>query len=121
MRAMKDSSIEWIGEIPEEWEASKLKYISSIYTGNSIKDEEKENTLGKAVDKLAEHGVILNEALKEAIKKLYKYTCSEEGVRHGGTEYVQTDASDAKFMIVTCSAILNYLIEKWEKAKKEVV
>lgn len=26
MRKMKDSGIEWIGEIPEEWEVSKIKY-----------------------------------------------------------------------------------------------
>lgn len=32
-RAMKDSGIEWIGEIPEEWEAIKIKYISSISRG----------------------------------------------------------------------------------------
>lgn len=41
MRKMKDSGIEWIGEIPEDWEVCKLKNISDIYTGNSIKDNEK--------------------------------------------------------------------------------
>ena len=29
-RAMKDSGIAWIGEIPEEWEIRKLKYCSSF-------------------------------------------------------------------------------------------
>ena len=29
-RAMNDSGIAWIGEIPEEWEVSKLKYCSSF-------------------------------------------------------------------------------------------
>lgn len=28
-RKMKDSGIEWIGEIPEEWKTTKIKYISS--------------------------------------------------------------------------------------------
>ncbi len=41
MRAMKDSGVEWIGEIPEAWEVRRLKYCASMYTGNSIKDEEK--------------------------------------------------------------------------------
>ncbi len=27
-RAMKDSGIEWIGEIPEDWKLSKVKYVS---------------------------------------------------------------------------------------------
>lgn len=30
MRKMKDSGIEWIGEIPEGWEVSKLKYLSTF-------------------------------------------------------------------------------------------
>ena len=29
-RKMKDSGIEWIGEVPEEWEVSKIKHISTI-------------------------------------------------------------------------------------------
>lgn len=30
MRAMKDSGIEWIGEIPQEWETKKLKYCVDL-------------------------------------------------------------------------------------------
>ncbi len=40
---MKNSNIQWIGEIPDNWEVSKFKYVSTIYTGNSIKDEHKSN------------------------------------------------------------------------------
>lgn len=40
-REMKDSGIEWIGEIPREWEISKTKYIaSSMYKGNGITKED---------------------------------------------------------------------------------
>lgn len=38
----KDSGIAWIGEIPGEWEVCRLKDTSSLYTGNSIKDEKKD-------------------------------------------------------------------------------
>lgn len=41
MREMKNSGIEWIGEIPVEWNIIKCKYVASLYTGNSIKDENK--------------------------------------------------------------------------------
>lgn len=43
---MKNSGVEWIGEIPEHWEVKRLKYISSVqsgitlgktYTNNSLK------------------------------------------------------------------------------------
>ena len=29
-RKMKDSGIEWIGEIPEDWKISKIKYVSNL-------------------------------------------------------------------------------------------
>ena len=34
-REMKDSGVEWIGEIPREWEVVKLKKIAKIQTGNT--------------------------------------------------------------------------------------
>jgi type I restriction enzyme S subunit len=30
---MKDSGVEWIGEIPEGWEVMKVKYTSNVYNG----------------------------------------------------------------------------------------
>nr|WP_321435438.1 restriction endonuclease subunit S [uncultured Campylobacter sp.] len=35
-RAMKDSGIEWIGEIPEDWSISKYKYYSDNRMGETI-------------------------------------------------------------------------------------
>ena len=32
MRAMKDSGIEWIGQIPQEWETKKLKFLVNLRT-----------------------------------------------------------------------------------------
>lgn len=34
MREMKDSGIEWIGEIPCSWEIQRLRFLCSITTGN---------------------------------------------------------------------------------------
>lgn len=42
---MRDSGIEWIGEIPSTWTVCRMKDIASLYTGNSIKDEEKQKYL----------------------------------------------------------------------------
>ncbi len=33
-REMKDSGIEWIGEIPREWKLRRLRYMCNILTGN---------------------------------------------------------------------------------------
>jgi type I restriction enzyme S subunit len=37
---MKDSGIEWIGEIPSHWEVKRLKHISESINGYSFKSEE---------------------------------------------------------------------------------
>lgn len=37
---MKDSGIEWLGEIPEHWEVKRLKYVLKINSGEGIKSEE---------------------------------------------------------------------------------
>lgn len=33
---MKDSGVEWIGEIPEHWEAKRLKHFSSVQSGVTL-------------------------------------------------------------------------------------
>ncbi|MBI3137900.1 MAG: restriction endonuclease subunit S [Sphingobacteriales bacterium] len=42
---MKDSGVEWIGEIPKHWEIKKLKFIGSIKYGLGQPPKEKENGL----------------------------------------------------------------------------
>ena len=37
---MKDSGIDWIGEIPEDWEVKKLKHIAFMRSGEMIKPED---------------------------------------------------------------------------------
>jgi type I restriction enzyme, S subunit len=38
---MKDSGSEWIGDIPKHWNISKFKYVSSLYSGNSLNENQK--------------------------------------------------------------------------------
>lgn len=37
---LKDSGVEWLGEIPKHWEIKKLKYIIKIYSGEGIKSDD---------------------------------------------------------------------------------
>ena len=39
-RDMKDSGIEWIGEIPREWEVSSLKHLGQFINGYAFKPEQ---------------------------------------------------------------------------------
>lgn len=41
---MKDSGIEWLGEIPEHWETSPLKYLGKFINGFSFKSTDFEST-----------------------------------------------------------------------------
>ena len=41
-RIMKDSRNMWIGSVPQEWQVKRLKHCANLYTGNSIKDEDKD-------------------------------------------------------------------------------
>ena len=55
--------------------------------------------------------------LVEAFRKLYGYTSDEKGIRHSLLEETASVAEeDARFMIVACSAFLNLLIVKADKA-----
>ena len=49
MTRMKDSGIEWIREVPEEWGITKLKYICRMQSGNNLTSLEisSENDGGK--------------------------------------------------------------------------
>jgi len=40
---MKDSGVEWIGEIPEHWEVKKLRFLCKIETGNKDTQDSDEN------------------------------------------------------------------------------
>lgn len=45
----KDSGVEWLGEIPSEWEVKKLKFVSSIIMGQSPENNEiNQNQAGMA-------------------------------------------------------------------------
>lgn len=48
MRKMKDSGIEWIGEIPEDWEVGRVKNIAELISGYAF-DSEDLNIEGKNI------------------------------------------------------------------------
>lgn len=76
-----------------------------------------ENTLGKALNKLEEKGLNINNQLKTGFDKIYAYTNDKEsGIRHAIVQQPnEPDFSDAKYMLVSCSSFINYLIIKAEK------
>lgn len=74
-------------------------------------------TLGDALKLIAKtKKVDLHGALKDAFSSLYGYTSDAEGIRHALLDEPNLHFEDAKFMLVSCSAFINYLIAKSSKA-----
>jgi len=70
-------------------------------------------TLGQALSKMEqEYG--LNGALKSSFSSLYGYASDQEGIRHALTEKSDVSFAFAKFMLVNCTAFVNYLIDEYE-------
>ncbi|MEM2105435.1 MAG: hypothetical protein QXV21_03065 [Candidatus Bathyarchaeia archaeon] len=92
--------------------------ISAVEAICRIIANDKNATLGKALNIIEKKGKIeLHKALKDAFDHLYGYTSSAEGIRHSLLEEkVSLNFEDAKFMLVSCSAFINYLISKAVKA-----
>ena len=69
-------------------------------------------TLGEALSNI-EKTYGLHGALKSAFSALYGYTSDGGGIRHSMTEKdITVNFEDAKFMLVSCSAFINYLKTK---------
>lgn len=86
---------------------SAVEAICEIITGQSGR----EATLGSMLKKLESNGVAIHGGLKTAFNALYGYTSDANGIRHAGD--IGGSAStfeEAKFMLVSCSAFINYLI-----------
>ena len=68
-------------------------------------------TLGAALKQLEKDGVVIHPSLKSAFEKLYGYTSDANGIRHAGNIGGKSSTfEEAKFMLVSCSAFINYLI-----------
>ncbi len=102
-----------------DYENSIKESISAVEAMCCIITGQNKATLGDAIDKLSEKGVHIHGAMKSAFSALYGYTSDESGIRHGSIDFINAPAEDAKFMLVSCSAFVNYLIEKWSKVNKK--
>lgn len=94
---------------------SAVESLCCIITGTTGSQA----TLGNTLKKLeTDGGVVIHGAMKNAFEKLYGYTSDSDGIRHGGIDFTNAPAEDAKYMLVSCSAFINYLIEKQSKIRK---
>lgn len=69
---MKDSGVEWIGEIPERWEAIKLKFLCDLQTGSKNTED--------AIDE-GKHDFFVR---SQKVKKINSYSADCEAVLTAG-------------------------------------
>ena len=74
-------------------------------------------TIDAALKKLEDSGVVIHEAMKTAFRQLYGYTSDENGISHGDSGNIAVHEEDARYMLVNCSAFVNYLKDKYSKIK----
>jgi hypothetical protein len=84
---------------------SAVESVARIITGDS------KATLGTALKKIDEK-MAIHPALRDAMNKLYGYTSDEGGIRHAMLEQSTIDEAEAKFMIVACSAFVNFCVQR---------
>lgn len=85
---------------------SAVEALAGIIIGNG------NLTLGQALKEVDKKHKLPG-SLKSAFSKLYGYTSGESGIRHALLEEDYTvDIEEARFMLVACSAFVNYLVAK---------
>lgn len=77
---------------------------------------EKNITLGAALKSLENSGISIHGAFKRGLSNIYGWTSSDAGIRHARIDDSDIGSDEAKFMIVLCSAFINFLITKAERA-----
>ena len=103
--------------LKHDYENTIKESISAVEALCCIITNDKKATLGDALKKLENKGIKLHKALQSAMSSLYGYTSDEGGIRHGSIDFAGASSEDAKYMLISCSTFVNYLIEKWEKVK----
>ena len=93
---------------------SAIEAACKIILGNDNVD------LSGALKKLKDKGIELHPALLQAIEKLYAYAGDKGGVRHS-EKTIESNVSfeEAKLILVTSCALVNYLIAEYGKSNEK--
>lgn len=99
-----------------DYKNSIKESISAVESVCKVIANKPKAELGDALKALIAEGYPIQGALKTGILALYGYTCEAGGIRHAERETESTITfEEAKFMMVTCSAIVNYLVAEYGK------
>jgi len=111
-----NTSLELLSKKPNpDYRNSIKESISAIESLVKQITNEESGGLDKALNILDEK-VKFHGAFKSGLLSLYGYTSDEDGIRHAILEETEVGFDEAKFMLVTCSALVNLIIAKASKS-----
>lgn len=101
----------------EDYRNTIKEAISAVEAMANVVYGSEGKPLSEALKKISEK-IPIHKSLEDALIKIYGYTSDKNsGIRHYLTDDAKNepDFADAKFMLVSCSAFINYLILKSNK------
>lgn len=113
---LKEALSKLSDKVNPDYRNSIKESVSAVESLAKIISNNANDSLGASLDKI-KGKLKIHSALEQGFKKIYGYTSDAEGIRHALTEESTCDFEDAKFMLVSCSAFINYLIMKAKKAE----
>jgi len=115
---MKDSGVEWLGEVPEHWEIKRLKYLCDIQTGTRNTENAIENgkypffvrsqTVERINSKTFDCEAVLTAGDGVGVGKVYHYI-------NGEFDFHQRVYMLNKFKLASGKFIFNYLEQNFYK------
>ena len=116
VRQQLEQALKLFGRRPAPDYANAIKEAVSAVEGTvKLINGSRRGGLRDALEAVAAK-IDLHPALKAGMQKLYGYASDEEGIRHARLEAGTVDEAEARLMVVTCSALVNFLIVKAEAA-----
>lgn len=108
-----ERALELLAQKPKpDYRNSIKESISAVESACVLISKKDKATLGDALKQLPAK-VALHPALEKSFSAMYGYTSDEKGIRHAMTEgQPALNLEDARFMLVACSAFVNYLFVK---------
>ena len=111
------AALQMLGKKPEpDFRNSIKESISAVEALYKLLTGEKTGGLDKALAKLS-NSLPLHSALKAGFLNLYGYSSDENGIRHAILDMPNLGFAEAKFMLVACSAAVNFIVDKSREAK----
>lgn len=110
------TALELLGKKPEPDYRNAIKEaISSVESVAKQISGANSQGLNGALNELSKVTEI-HRGLKSGFRQLYGYSSDESGIRHAILDETNVGFAEAKYMIVSCSAFINYLIAKADAA-----